>query len=207
MIVVADTSPFIDERKAITITRTHQTPSERGNRKGISPTTIKVQYPTMKDRIGSVVELLVLVFTAIYLFWGWADYSAHGNPIGFFLVFNSLIFALLATLTTTATYRIAPKSPWRAITSAFAVAIALGDLACIGSDLRRFQILGGPGKEMQALLMNLHIPPAAQGQWLQDTELLIRREFFSTGLIALLLLAYISRLASEYGRERIGKVG
>lgn len=155
----------------------------------------------MRRHTGTLFELLALTLTTVYLFWRWADHSSRGNPVGFYLSFNLVLAALPLLFVATVMYLTVPKSRLRAIAAACALTISLCYLASMGSDLRRFQILGGPGsKEMQNLVMNQDLLPGTVGQWLQGAALRIRREFCSTALISLLLVAYVLRLSTAYGR-------
>ena len=150
----------------------------------------------MKRPAETLVEFLALTATTAYVFWRWVDHASYGGPIAFYLVFHLVIVAVPLMVGAFFVWRAAPTSPLLAIATLMTLAVCVGYMASLGVDLANFQAIGGPGsKEMRELLRHQHIIDAeAAHVFLEAAALRIQREFWYTGLIVLLVFAYLSRL-------------
>jgi hypothetical protein len=159
----------------------------------------------MNRRARTFVELAALGTTAGYVFWRWADHASYGGPIGsaviFHLAFLSIVVAVLV-------WRVVPTPGLPGIVAGVALIVCICYMVSLGEDLARFRALGGPGsKEMMELLRHQHVDAEAAPVFLEAAALRIQREFWFTGLITLVLLAYLSRLLDSVKRTRAETAG
>jgi hypothetical protein len=143
---------------------------------------------------GTFFELAALATTTAYVFWRWADHASYGRPLGFALAVHAVIAGVLSIGSALVVRRWALISPLSAVVTGTTLAVCLCHIANTGQDLLRFQAIGGPvSKEMRELAWHKHIAAEATQVFYEATALRIRGEFCFTGLIVLLVLAYLSR--------------